>query len=114
MKRAPAKTATREATVTTTIRKRRLSNVQARAGETLTSTEEATMRMHHGIDAGHHQPLPTNAINAAIRQQLLEIELRAYEMTGRHLEAENDKAESNGKSAKQSAKDKIVAQLKTR
>jgi len=111
MKRAPAKTATREATATTTIRKRRLSNVQARSGESLTSTEEAALRMHHGVDAGLHQPLPTNAINAAIRQQLLEIERRAYEMTGRHLrDDENGDTEARAPSAK----DKIVAQLKTR
>jgi hypothetical protein len=116
-KKAPTKTATREATVTT-VRRRRLTNVQTRQGDALTSTEENTLRMHHGLDVGLHTPLPTNAINAAIRQQLLEIEIRAYEATGRYL----DRAEVDGKSEtdatpakpRRSAKDKIVASLRKR
>ncbi|MEW5852415.1 MAG: hypothetical protein AB2A00_26745 [Myxococcota bacterium] len=112
-RRAPAtKTATRTQTaVTTTTRKRRLTKVEPREGQTLTSKEENTLRMHFGLDAGLHQPLPTNAINAALRQQLLEIELRAYEATGRYKQRDED---DEDESTARSPKDKIISQLRSR
>lgn len=117
MRKTPAKTTTRE--TTTPARKRRLSHVKSRAGEGLTSAEENTLRMHHGLEAGLHTPLPSNAVNSALRQYLLEIEKRAYEATGRHLEGmeeEEDAVEPVPARPKAAApaKAKIVAKLKSR
>lgn len=125
MARTPAKTVTRSTEGAATVKKRRLTRVEARAGQSLTSAEENVMRMHHGLDVGLHTPLPTNAINAAIRQQLLEIELRAYQATGRwqdHGDDADDAEEAAPaatarparKPAASAAKDKIVSQLKKR
>lgn len=125
MARSPAKTVTRSAEGAVTTKKRRLTRVEPRPGQTLTSAEENVMRMHHGLDAGLHTPLPTNAINAAIRQQLLEIELRAYQATGRWQDRAEDGAEeaepaaaparaTARKAAPSAAKEKIVSRLKGR
>lgn len=113
MRKTPAKTATREATTTTT-RKRRLSNVKARAGETLTSAEENTLRMHHGMETGLHAPLPSNAVNSALRAYLLEIEKRAYEATGRHLQPLDGEDDDDTVAEANNPKEKIVAKLKKR
>ncbi len=115
MRKSTAKTATKEAT--TTSKKRRLSNVTTRAGETLTSAEENVVRMNHGLEVGLHAPLPSNAVNAALRQYLLEIEKRAYLATGRHLQAEEDEDEDEAPRAQapknaSPAKEKIVAKLR--
>jgi hypothetical protein len=113
MRKSTAKTATKEAT--TTSKKRRLSNVTTRAGETLTSAEENVVRMNHGLEVGLHAPLPSNAVNAALRQYLLEIEKRAYLATGRHLQAEEDEDEAPRAQAPKNAspaKEKIVAKLR--
>ena len=117
MRKSTAKTATKEAT--TTQKKRRLSNVATRPGETLTSAEENVVRMNHGLEVGLHAPLPSNAVNAALRQYLLEIEKRAYLATGRHLQQEDDDdgeaaAPAKAQAPKEAspAKEKIVARLR--
>ncbi|MBI5493608.1 MAG: hypothetical protein HY904_01195 [Deltaproteobacteria bacterium] len=107
MRKPSSKTATREVTQTAA-RKRRLSNVKTRPGETLSSAEENVLRMHHGMEVGLHDPLPSNAVNSALRQYLLDIEKRAYLATGRHLQdPEGEEPEANDE-----AKDRIVAKLK--
>ena len=120
---APASSARSRAAVTTQARKKRLTRVDPKAGQSLTSLEENMLRMHHGVDAGLHTPLPTNAINAAIRQQLLEIELRAYAATGRHLQRleEDDGEDGEAEAAepvkarpRTAAKEKVVARLRQR
>ena len=61
----------------------RLSEIDTKAGEMLTSLEEATLRMHHGISLKPEGVLATNALSEPLREELLEMELNAFEKTGR-------------------------------
>ena len=61
----------------------RLDRIETKAGEMLTSLEEATLRMHHGISIKPEGVLATNALSEALREELLEIELRAFVETRR-------------------------------
>ena len=61
----------------------RLDRIETKAGEMLTSLEEATLRMHHGISVKPEGVLATNALSEALREELLEIELRAFVETRR-------------------------------
>jgi hypothetical protein len=76
---------TKEQTQTIELEKQtqRLSDIETKAGEMLTSLEEATLRMHHGISLKPEGVLATNALSEPLREELLEIELNAFEQTGR-------------------------------
>lgn len=67
-------------------RTQRLDCIEAKSGEMLTSLEEATLRMHHGISIKPEGVLATNALSEALREELLEMELRAFIETDRVLE----------------------------
>jgi len=61
----------------------RLDNIETRPGEMLTSLEDATLRMHHGISIKPEGVLATNALTEALREEMLEMELHAFTETGR-------------------------------
>ncbi|MBL93042.1 MAG: hypothetical protein CMH56_14670 [Myxococcales bacterium] len=61
----------------------RLDHIEAKPGEMLTSLEEATLRMHHGISIKPEGVLATNALSEGLREELLEMELRAFVETRR-------------------------------
>ena len=64
-------------------RTQRLDRIETKSGEMLTSLEEATLRMHHGISIKPEGVLATNALSEALREELLEMELRAFVETQR-------------------------------
>ena len=61
----------------------RLDHIETKSGEMLTSLEEATLRMHHGISIKPEGVLATNALSEALREELLEMEMRAFVETRR-------------------------------
>lgn len=97
-------------TVSSNTRTRRLTSVSPRSGQTLTSAEENVLRMHHGLTVAQDEPLPTNAVTAALRQQLLEIETRAYTATGRAQQEPG--GEDEAAPVPSATKSKIVSRLR--
>ena len=77
------KTKQRTQTIEREQRTLRLNHIETKSGEMLTSLEEATLRMHHGISVKPEGLLATNALSETLRDELLEIELRAFQQTGR-------------------------------
>ncbi len=73
----------RTATATTTRETRRVQSLETKQGQMLTSLEEAVVRMHHGVSLRPEARLPTNGVSDEVMAQLLEMEVRAFEMTGR-------------------------------
>lgn len=73
----------RTATATTTRETRRVQSLETKDGQLLTSLEEAVVRMHHGVSLRPEARLPTNGVNDEVMAQLLEMEVRAFEATGR-------------------------------
>jgi hypothetical protein len=71
------------ATTTKTREQRRVQSLEPREGHPLTSLEEAVVRMHHGVSLRAEALLPTNGVKEALMAQLLEMEVRAFEETGR-------------------------------
>ena len=52
-------------------------------GERLSSLEESVVRMHHGISLTPEAPLAMHSGNDDVMARLLEIEVSAFEKTGR-------------------------------
>jgi hypothetical protein len=72
-------------TTTQTLEKQtqRVTSLEAKDGKTLSSLEEAVVRMHHGVSVRADARLPTNGVNDELMADLLQMEVRAFEMTGR-------------------------------
>ena len=64
---------------------KRLNSVSRQNGH-MSSKKEAILRMHHGITVKEEAILPVHASHGPLYEQLLEIELRAFEATGRMAE----------------------------
>jgi hypothetical protein len=96
------------ATTTTTRETKRVSSLEPRDGQLLSSLEEAVVRMHHGVSMKSDARLPTNGVTEEVMTKLLEMEVRAFEETGRIDELDDvpDGAEANERTAR------IVAELK--
>jgi hypothetical protein len=96
------------AKTTTTTKTLRVTSLEPRGGQQLTSLEEAVVRMHHGVSIKPDAELATNGVNDQVMQQLLEMELKAFTESGRidDLEDIPEGATSNEKTAK------IVSELK--
>jgi hypothetical protein len=62
---------------------RRVTSLEAKQGKTLTSLEEAVVRMHHGVSVKPQAELPTNGVNDKVMGELVEIEVRAHIESGR-------------------------------
>ncbi len=74
---------TATATSTQTRDTLRITRLEPNEGKKLTSLEEAVVRMHHGVSLHADAPLPTNGVSQELMAQLLDMELRAFEETGR-------------------------------
>jgi hypothetical protein len=73
--------------------------------------------MRQGLGVPLDAPLPTNAVSAALKQKLLEIELRAYEATGRADISrapvmQRVPAEDEPDAPRRTTKDRIIARLR--
>ena len=90
---------------------RRLDSNETKPGEMLTSLEDATLRMHHGISLKPEGVLATNALTEALREEMLEMELRAFTETGRIQELPDLPAHVMEKKLSPKAQD-IVKKLK--
>jgi hypothetical protein len=67
----------------TRLETQRVTSLEPRAGKQLTSLEEAVVRMHHGVSVRPDAGLPTNGVTDELMSKLLDIEVRAFEETGR-------------------------------
>lgn len=77
-----------KSTTTTTTRTlehetQRVTSLEPKEGQRLTSLEEAVVRMHHGVSVKPEAKLPTNGVSEELMARLLEMEVRAFEETGR-------------------------------
>lgn len=95
-------------TTTTTTTTQRVTSLEPKDGRLLSSLEESVVRMHHGVSLKPGARLPTNGVNDEVMAQLLEMEVRAFEETGRIDELDDvpEGAEPN------EATSRIVAELK--
>jgi hypothetical protein len=85
---ARGKTTTTQSTTatagTTTAKEtRRVTSLEPAAGRTLSSLEEAVVRMHHGVSVKAEATLATNMVTDALATQLLDREVDAHIATGR-------------------------------
>ena len=91
------KTTTETVTTTTTVQTKRLSSLATKDDAHLTSTEESVLRMHHGFSVSPDAQLATNSVNDEVKAQLLEMELKAFEATGRIGDLDDVPADGNAK-----------------
>jgi hypothetical protein len=93
---------------TTTRETQRITSLEAREGKMLTSLEENVVRMHHGVSVKAEAQLPTNGVTEEVMGELLEMEVRAFEETGRADDLDDipEGAEENERTSR------IVAELK--
>jgi hypothetical protein len=92
---------------------RRVKSLEPRAGEQLTSLEEAVVRMHHGVSVKPSAKLPTNGVNDEVMSQLFEIEVRAHVESGR-IDDLPDVPAGRAKAAKNAKTQKLVDKLKSK
>jgi len=102
------KTTTETVTTTTTTTTKRLSSLATKDDAQLTSAEEAVLRMHHGISVNPDAQLATNGVNDDLMAQLREMELKAFEATGRIDDLDDVPTDDNSKTAS------IVDKLKSK
>lgn len=103
----------RTATTTTTRETRRVQSLEPKEGRMLSSLEEAVVRMHHGVSLRPEARLPTNGVTDEVMAQLLEMEVRAFEVTGRIDELDDIPADAEAGSANERTR-RIVDELKKR
>ena len=99
------KTAT---TTRTEVKTRRVQSLEPKSGKELSSLEEAVVRMHHGVSVKADAKLPTNGVNDDLMRKLLEMEVRAFEKSGRIDELDDVPDDARPANA---ATKKIVAEL---
>jgi hypothetical protein len=105
MTRDKQKTATVE--TTKTVETKRVTSLEAREGQRLTSLEEAVVRMHHGVSLKPDAPLATNGVSEEVMGRLLEMEVNAFEKTGRIDELDDVPADAARNEATASIVDKL-------
>ena len=94
---------------TTKTETRRITTLEPRDGQLLTSLEESVVRMHHGVSLRPEARLATNGSNDELMAELLERELAAFEATGRLDELDDIPADAAPRNAKTA---RIVQELK--
>lgn len=104
------KSTTQESTRTVEKKTQRVTSLEPREGQRLTSLEEAVVRMHHGVSVKPEAKLPTNGVSAELMQKLLEMEVRAFEETGRIDELDDIPAGARGSTNESTQR--IVSELK--
>ncbi len=102
------KKSTTSTTTRTEVKTRRVQSLEPREGRELSSVEEAVVRMHHGVSVKPDAKLPTNGVNDDLMRKLLEMEVRAFEKSGRMDELEDipDDARATNEATR-----RIVAEL---
>lgn len=95
-------------TTRTEVTTRRIQSLEPKPGKELSSLEEAVVRMHHGVSVKAEAKLPTNGVNDDLMRKLLEMEVRAFEKTGRLDDLEDIPGDAR---ASNDATRKIVAEL---
>jgi hypothetical protein len=94
---------------TKTATTRRVQSLEPKKGKSLSSLEEAVVRMHHGVSVKPSAKLPTNGVNDDVMAQMFEIEVKAHVETGRI----DDLPDLPKKAAPKNAKTaKVVEKLK--
>ena len=73
----------KKTTTTQTLETKRVTSLESREGQRLSSLEEAVVRMHHGVSVKPEAQLATNGVNDEVMAQLLEMEVKAFEQTDR-------------------------------
>lgn len=68
---------------TTKTKTQRVTSLEPRSGQQLTSLEEAVVRMHHGVSLRPEAELQSNGVTDELMGKLLEMELKAFVETGR-------------------------------
>jgi hypothetical protein len=99
------------AKTTTTTKTLRVTSLEPRGGQQLTSLEEAVVRMHHGVSLKPEAELATNGVNDQVMQQLLEMELKAFTDSGRIDDLDDIPEGASGSNEKTA---RIVADLKSK
>ncbi len=61
----------------------RVTNLVPKQGKSLSSLEEAVVRMHHGVSVKAQAALASNAVTAELAAELLDREVDAHIATGR-------------------------------
>ena len=64
-------------------KKKRLESLETKVNQELSDLEESVLHQHHGITVRQDGKLRTKAPNDQIYQQLLEVELQAFEKADR-------------------------------
>jgi hypothetical protein len=76
-------TTTTTTTMTSKTETRRVTSLQPKPGQQLSSLEEAVVRMHHGVSLKPEAALATNGMSEGLAAQLLDLEVDAHIATGR-------------------------------
>jgi hypothetical protein len=97
---------------TRAIQTQRVTSLEAKGGKALTSLEEAVVRMHHGVSVKGDAVLATNGVTDELMAKLLEMEVQAFEKSGRGDEL--DDAPSSRRPGANARTAKLVADLKKR
>ena len=84
---------------------RRITSLEAKGGKTLSSLEEAVVRMHHGVSLKPEAALASNGVTDELMSNLLEREVDAHVKTGRaeqlpDVPAEDRRQKANPRSAR--------------
>jgi hypothetical protein len=107
---APKSDKKTRAQVTTQVKTQRVTSLAPKADETLSSLEEAVIRMHHGVSLKANAELATNMANEELREELVGMEVDAHVSTGRIDDLPEIPAQSAG--ASNAKTDDIVGKLK--
>ncbi len=104
---------------TRAVETQRVASLEARPGQALSSLEEAVVRMHHGVSVKNDAVLASNGVSDELMAKLLEMEVAAFEKSGRADEIDDAPAgASPGASTRRPGANartaKIVADLKKR
>ncbi|MCP4499841.1 MAG: hypothetical protein GY822_07755 [Deltaproteobacteria bacterium] len=84
----------------TALKGKRLTSLSIRGDEQLSSTEESVLRMHHGISIAADATLATNGISDDLMNQLRDMEIKAFEATGRIDDLDDVPGDGNSTTAR--------------
>lgn len=108
---ARKQTTTDQTTVKTETR--RVTTLEPKPGKALSSLEEAVVRMHHGVSVKADAVLATNGVSDELMAKLLEMEVAAFEKSGR-IDELDDVPAAAARRAPNPRTSKIVSELKKR
>lgn len=97
----------------TATKTQRITSLEPRDAKQLTSLEEAVVRMHHGVSVQPDAQLPTNGVSDELMTKLLEMEVKAFEETGRLDELDDIPENEPGRVVNEQTA-RIVRELKSK